>query len=490
MSHVRQVCIVCAAIISTMLAAPAVAGENNFVFVPQADFLGNDLLKVDNSSFQDCARRCDDRSDCNAFTYNQRYSVCFLKYAANHVTNFYAFAITGIRLSPSMLPASASRSSGPSFVLISQADSPGNDYSRIDHFSFEECRSSCAGDDGCNAFTYNHARGVCFLKRAPNQWTNFYAWASTGIKLSRAKKKTALAAPAEPPSEQAQSPKPSDEPQVATSSEHAEAPRPPAAPDELQVATPQEQAQASELQNPPRVADQGDTSTSDPHWRCCQDPSSPVAFSEALWTEASGPIHPLSRWGRMHIVVETSKNAAEAKEEVETEFGSLPLRFEGEPNLPGTPDAYYGGHVRLMVTRLIDKGEYIWIEDGSGENSPSYELILRLGIQRCPITKKQSRSAFCRTFAQFRPSHREIRCAGETMETGGAWPLWRGFFCFEDGPQQFRQLSNIHSNAPRLVEASDVGLVVGNGLVMSWEPPSTCPPHTKHSTLRSCAKLA
>jgi len=82
-------------------------------------------------------------------------------------------------------------------VILSQADSPGNDYSRIDHFSFEDCRSSCEADDGCNAFTYNHARGVCFLKRAANQWTTFFAWASTGIKLSSLKPQEKTTAPAE-----------------------------------------------------------------------------------------------------------------------------------------------------------------------------------------------------------------------------------------------------------------------------------------------------
>jgi hypothetical protein len=56
---------------------------------------------------------------------------CFLKHAANRLTSFYAFAITNIKLSPSMLPAAgASRIGGSSFVLISQADSPGNEYSR------------------------------------------------------------------------------------------------------------------------------------------------------------------------------------------------------------------------------------------------------------------------------------------------------------------------------------------------------------------------
>lgn len=185
-----------------MLAAPALAGESNFVFVPRADIPGNDLLRVEDTSFEDCAQRCDARRDCNAFTYNQLHSVCFLKYVANRVTSFDVLATTGIRLSPSMLPtAAASRSGGPSFVLLSQADIPGNDYSRInDDISFEDCRSSCEADDRCNAFTYNHARGVCFLKRAANQWTSFSAWASTGIKLSpmQPKEKTTTTEPALP----------------------------------------------------------------------------------------------------------------------------------------------------------------------------------------------------------------------------------------------------------------------------------------------------
>jgi hypothetical protein len=78
MQQIQRVGVLCAAIISTtlMLAAPGMASENSFVFVPQADSPGNDYLRVDNSSFEDCARRCDAQSECNAFTYNQRNNVC------------------------------------------------------------------------------------------------------------------------------------------------------------------------------------------------------------------------------------------------------------------------------------------------------------------------------------------------------------------------------------------------------------------------------
>jgi PAN domain-containing protein len=70
------------------------------------------------------------------------------------------------------------------FVFVPQADSPGNDYSRIDHSSFEKCELSCERDVACNAFTYNQIKGLCLLKKAPAQWTTIAIGAITGIKLS------------------------------------------------------------------------------------------------------------------------------------------------------------------------------------------------------------------------------------------------------------------------------------------------------------------
>ncbi len=59
------------------------------------------------------------------------------------------------------------------FVFIPRADSPGNDYTRIEHFTFDECAHSCDLDTKCNAFTYNQLDDVCFLKTAVNQWVQF-----------------------------------------------------------------------------------------------------------------------------------------------------------------------------------------------------------------------------------------------------------------------------------------------------------------------------
>ena len=192
MQNVQPVCFLCAAIISTtfMLAAPAMASESKFVFVPRADSPGNDYLRVDNSSLEECERRCDEQSACNAFTYNQRHGVCFLKRSANRVHKVLrvrhhrdkTFTLSGINeRRANHLPVRHDTESY--FLIIPQADSPGNDYSRIDRSSYEKCRNSCEADNECNAFTYNHAHSVCFLKRAANQRPTFYAWAITGIKL-------------------------------------------------------------------------------------------------------------------------------------------------------------------------------------------------------------------------------------------------------------------------------------------------------------------
>ncbi len=244
MQHIRPMWVVCAAIISTVLiilAAPAGASENRFVFVPQADSPGNDYLRADGSSLEECERRCDEQSACNAFTYNQRKGVCFLKRAASRFTKFYAFAVTGIKLAPSEESTSAdtnhpdgSADGGSPFFLFSK-QIPGNDYSRIDHSSYESCRDQCETDSECNAFTYNHAHSVCFLKSAPNQRPTFYAWAITGIKQ---RVTSPPAAPVQPQVQQAQTPPPAApvQPQV----QQAQTP-PPAAPVQPQVQQTQSQ---------------------------------------------------------------------------------------------------------------------------------------------------------------------------------------------------------------------------------------------------------
>src|SRR6185312_8905191 len=110
-------------LITSMLAAPAMAGYSNFVFAPQADSPGNDYKRVGGLSFDECVNRCDADTDCNAFTYNELKRICFLKSAAAQWTILRIGAITGIKLSPLSLPASRTirpSASGP--ISVTEGD--------------------------------------------------------------------------------------------------------------------------------------------------------------------------------------------------------------------------------------------------------------------------------------------------------------------------------------------------------------------------------
>ena len=101
MQRLQAVFVTCVVVsITSMLAAPAMAGYSNFVFAPQADSPGNDYKRVGGLSFDECVNRCDADTACNAFTYNRLKQICFLKSAAAQWTIINLGAITGIRLSP------------------------------------------------------------------------------------------------------------------------------------------------------------------------------------------------------------------------------------------------------------------------------------------------------------------------------------------------------------------------------------------------------
>ncbi|HEY7617418.1 MAG TPA: PAN domain-containing protein [Terriglobales bacterium] len=214
MQQVQPLSVAYLTLISALLVvAAAAAAENEFVRVPRADSPGNDYLRLEHSSLEDCERRCAGESACNAFTYNELQGACFLKLSASPTIKFYAFATTGVRLSPSLMPEGTAPGTGAPMVMLSQADSPGGDYSRMDQSSLEDCQRSCEKNEECNAFTYNHAHATCFLKRTAGKWTTFSAWATTGIKLSRP---TAAATTSAPAQQQTETPAEQTTPQPTT----------------------------------------------------------------------------------------------------------------------------------------------------------------------------------------------------------------------------------------------------------------------------------
>ena len=114
MQHLRAVLVACVVVsITSMLAAPAIAGYSSFVFVPQADSPGNDYKRVGGLSFDECVHSCDADPTCNAFTYNELKRICFLKKAAAQWTIITLGAITGIKLSPFSLEGEPKQDQSP-----------------------------------------------------------------------------------------------------------------------------------------------------------------------------------------------------------------------------------------------------------------------------------------------------------------------------------------------------------------------------------------
>ena len=91
----------------------------HIVTIPQVDSPGNDYATFTLFTTADCQRSCEADKACNAFTYNQARSACFLKRAANQWLSFYPWATTGVKLSPvkqeptSVAPESQDKQTSP-----------------------------------------------------------------------------------------------------------------------------------------------------------------------------------------------------------------------------------------------------------------------------------------------------------------------------------------------------------------------------------------
>ena len=126
-----------------------------------ADIFGHDLpgMPLKNVSIAQCEEACVADRRCNAFTYNTRHGVCFMKSDGERVfRNPNAFS--GYRI---YLESKLRRSK---ITIAERTDYPGNDYREIKEVGFGECSDSCEEDDRCRAFTYLAKRKSCWLKKA------------------------------------------------------------------------------------------------------------------------------------------------------------------------------------------------------------------------------------------------------------------------------------------------------------------------------------
>jgi predicted aspartyl protease len=69
------------------------------------------------------------------------------------------------------------------FELYGNSDAPGYDYAYFDPPTLDSCQSQCRIEPQCKAFTFNHARQVCFLKLQARNPLKRYRGATTGLKI-------------------------------------------------------------------------------------------------------------------------------------------------------------------------------------------------------------------------------------------------------------------------------------------------------------------
>ncbi len=131
-----------------------------------------------------CQATCAADQSCQAFTYNVRARVCFLKGGVPDAVAFEG-AISGIRDGYAVVETAAQSTGG--FQRLDNHDLPYNDYrsgmteAALKGIDLAACERQCAADGQCRAYTYNAKARVCFLKTAATEPERF-AGAFSGIK--------------------------------------------------------------------------------------------------------------------------------------------------------------------------------------------------------------------------------------------------------------------------------------------------------------------
>ena len=147
------------------------------------DLPGGDYARYDAMPFQQCNALCLASPQCLAFTYNTAAQVCFLKSRVGSSIQAQN-AVSGVKSAAAALGAPAN---GGSRItnLMSNIDLPNDDlsldYAMLRQIPLSACQQQCNDDRQCAAFTYNHERSACILKRGFGRRQMFYG-ATSGIK--------------------------------------------------------------------------------------------------------------------------------------------------------------------------------------------------------------------------------------------------------------------------------------------------------------------
>ncbi len=141
---------------------------------------GLDIQMLRRISHQDCQNACLRNTNCAAYTYNTRFSACFLKRGIAKRVSFRG-AISGLvegrsavatRTSPPQRPRT------PRFEILRNIDLPGNDLHHRNgriyiRTSQSQCQTLCVERRDCAAYTYNANNRACFLKSRVSSRTRF-----------------------------------------------------------------------------------------------------------------------------------------------------------------------------------------------------------------------------------------------------------------------------------------------------------------------------
>jgi hypothetical protein len=107
--------------------------------------------------------------------------------------------------------------------------------------------------------------------------------------------------------------------------------------------------------------------------------------------------------------------------------GLLWVPWGGTVTGEGIPRQHLDYNTNLTL-RLPDKNQLFWT------------------LGQCAAPHRSQHATRCKVGVRLPVANAKVGGTGEAL------PLWRGFFCFANRPQQFRQLSDIDSNAPRFIK--------------------------------------
>lgn len=123
------------------------------------DYPGGDYTDFRSRDARACREQCADDPRCQAYTYNVRSGVCYLKDRVGTLERRRE-TVTGAR-------GRGERDGRGLFREEYGYDVPGGDYADFRTQDARACREACAEDRRCQAYTYNLRSGVCYLKDRP-----------------------------------------------------------------------------------------------------------------------------------------------------------------------------------------------------------------------------------------------------------------------------------------------------------------------------------